>query len=211
MIIRNQLALLAVAVTVLTLTPSAASASASVPAPPSTETAAQDGLEAGLTATGEFDVAVAEANGFKIITREDGMKQSVPVTPGAIAEQERAERLTKQHNVLARGEANMGNCGKSWIDAAKGANDQLTLKTGFQTYMSVNSFRWDVAASALIRGTTVSWKGGAVGTSWSGKSTKTVIGPGVAQLRLSQDLSYVLLVNGTKCQNSIPGPMDTFS
>lgn len=204
---RKQAILATITACVLIGTPTSASATQSVTPPP----IMQEDASAGLTETGEFDVAVAEANGFKIVTKSDGTKESVPVTPSAVAEQERANRLMAE-TPTTFGEANMGTCGKSWITASKGANDKLTVKTGFKTYMTANSYTWTIVASALVQSAGFKWTGGAVSSSgWSATSTKTAVGPGVAQLRLSQLDSYVLLVNGTKCQNSIPGPMDTFS
>jgi hypothetical protein len=102
-----------------------------------------------------YDAAVAEANGFTIVTHPDGSQESVPVTPEAIA-------LASEwgDDVAARGPKVTvpGNCGSSWIKIDSGAFDVKRIETGYDVKAPVaNRVKWAVQIQRIGGLPTINW------------------------------------------------------
>jgi hypothetical protein len=121
-----------------------------------------------------YDEAVAEANGFKIITYAGGSWESVAVT-------EDAKRLNVETGVMrpapaetsdgtaARGTV-YGNCGTSWVDAYDSGR-RVPASTGYNVTAPVYSrIAWAIYfTSWAYGGSSVGWEGGvSTPASWTG-------------------------------------------
>jgi hypothetical protein len=153
-----------------------------------------------------YNAEVAEANGYQIITHEDGTQESVPVTEAAIAQQQQADQLRAAAQQGAVSPSGAVPCGDSWVSGTKLANDTLAFSTGFLVYGAAYEHTWRVNAIALINSN--SWgttgAGPASGTkSWEG-AIPSVVGPGIASVPPGSALASVTLLNGTVCYSVGP-------
>lgn len=211
----SKVAFVATATLILALTAAPASASAAPETSPAATLSPQESTSQPIHAVG-YDARVAEANGFSITVDANGNHTSVAVTPEAARVQRDADAAALRDSTSApapqaRAESNLGTCGKVWLDASKGTNDMLKAAVGFQTYMSVAEFNWTIVAAGTFSGWVQTWNGGTTTSAgWSASHTAPAIGPGTASLRQSQVDGYVILVDGTKCQTGLPGPVVGF-
>lgn len=153
-----------------------------------------------------FDVAVANANGFEIVTASDGTQSSVPVT-------DEAKKIRAEADARAVGAGGVGgrdgvvtnsivygNCGYSYVWAEKQSGDLLITNTGYGVPMDVYARNW----SLII---TSSWSGGGAysfpvsgsGPTWDINHYAKVVGFG----NVSASGSTVL-VDGTTCYSGNP-------
>lgn len=88
-----------------------------------------------------FDPAVAEANGFRIITAADGSQSSEPVT--SEARELVAAYDTSSATTFGYAEV-QGNCGYSWIDITRGLSSITRIKTGYTVRLPTKSRLWSV-------------------------------------------------------------------
>lgn len=158
-----------------------------------------------------YDVQVAKANGYQIVTNADGTQESVPVTAAAVAQRNQTARLRVAGQAKAQASpASSGDCGSSWVSGYKSANDTVKFSTGFIVYGAGYDYSWSVYAVGTI--TANSWSthglGPATGTkSWTG-AIYHVIGPGVGGVPYYSASASVILVDGTVCYSN--GPTFTF-
>lgn len=159
-------------------------------------------------AVGGYDAQVAAANGYKIVTHADGTEESVPVTAAAAAERKQADqaRAAAQASQSTVAPAAVGNCGSSWLQGAKVANDTVTFQTGFIVYLAAYEHTWTVNAQGFISGNywTTSGAGPANGSdSWEG-AIPGVVGPGWAGVPAWSASASVVLRDGTVCYSLGP-------
>lgn len=155
-----------------------------------------------------YDAHVAEANGYQIVTNPDGSQSSVPVTDEAKAQQAAADAAKADYksDVSARGVVD-GDCGSSWISAAKQANDTVAYQTGYIVWGAVVDSQWTVVATGFISGNSVVLHPGANGGTWETEgAVYNVVGPGVAGVTTGS--SFAVLVGGQVCHSG--GPTATF-
>ncbi|MFT4135137.1 hypothetical protein [Microbacterium sp.] len=152
-----------------------------------------------------FDAEVAEKNGFRIVTNEDGSQQSIPVTEKAAALLADGERLRAAAQGTDAARAG-GDCGTSWLSGSKLANDTVGFTTGFQVYLAVYEHDWKVIATGF-------WTGGNWTTSGSGpvsgyknwqSAIYNVVGPGIAGVPSYSSSAAAILVDGTVCYSTGP-------
>ncbi|GAB2711030.1 hypothetical protein BKA24_002846 [Microbacterium marinum] len=152
-----------------------------------------------------YDAEVAEAHGYRIETDENGEQYSVPVTPEAIAEQERDEAAAESM-VQARGTV-YGNCGTSSLTGFKSRNDTVTFSTSFAISGSVAEYDWRVNVYGFISNNYWSTSGFgplAGGTkSWTG-AIPGVVGPGTARVPANSAQAAVIKTNGAVCWSGGP-------
>lgn len=139
-----------------------------------TEPQPSDAASAPMSVTG-YDEAVAEANGFKIVTYDDGSIEAVAVTDAA-------KRLNVDTGIMhpttgtgdgtaARGTV-YGNCGNSWVDAWDSGR-YVPVETGYNVTAPVyNRISWTVYyTNWSYGGNSVGWPGGqSTPSSWTGYS-----------------------------------------
>jgi hypothetical protein len=157
-------------------------------------TSAQAAEEAPARATqstsmtfGGYDSGVAAAHGYEIITALGGMQFSVPVTEAARKEAQSAGTAA-------------GDCGTSFVNAAKLSNDTLAVTTGYQVPFPVAEKTWRVLAQSLLSSHVFPWDGPS-GGAWSSQAAATVPGPGVAGVTAG---SHVVGTNGRVCYSGLP-------
>lgn len=139
-----------------------------------------------------FDSAVAEANGYQIVTDSDGQQRSVAVSPEAI----RFEKsLAMSRTTWAE-----GPCGNSWINAVSRGNSKF-ISTGFVVPRPVIAKNWTVQVWGWS-GMPSYWWGGASGSSWSSSWSFSMPGDGFANVLPG---SNVVMNNGTVCASGSPG------
>lgn len=160
---------------------------------PSAETVTVSASEAMVPAG--FDPAVAEANGYKIVTDSTGAQRSVPVSAEAIAFEERLTRGTG----LARTTWAEGACGNSWINAVTKGNSKF-ISTGYVVPRPVIAKSWTVQVWGWSGLPSFSWTGPS-GASWS--SSWSFSGGGDFANVLPG--SNVVMNNGTVCVSRSPG------
>lgn len=152
-----------------------------------------------------YDAEVAEANGFKIVTHEDGTQESVPVTDAAVTQRQQADQLravAQQDDTSP----SVAVCGDSWASGTKVANDSVAFSTGFLVYGAAYAHTWTVYATGAITANswTTSGAGPASGTkSWTG-AIPGVVGPGVGGVPFGSASASVILVDGTVCYSVGP-------
>jgi hypothetical protein len=141
-----------------------------------------------------YDAEVAAANGFKIVMAPDGTQSSVPVTAQA-----RSVAAAEPSAVTPQA---AGNCGVSTISGSKGANDRLSLKTGYVVPFEVRTRHWVVTATSFFSSKTFNWNldKQSSGT-WSTSASAPLVGPGVAGVSTA---SFVIGVNGRVCHSVGP-------
>jgi hypothetical protein len=139
---------------------------------------------------GGYNVAVAEANGYKIVTATDGTQSPVPVTAQAKAETE----VTPMNTVP-------GDCGTSSLSAAKLANDTLAVHTSYNVPFAVAQRSWRVNAQSILGWNASIPFSGPTGGFWSGDGTAWIVGPGVAIVPLT---AWVMSSTGQTCYSGGP-------
>ncbi|WP_256728800.1 hypothetical protein [Microbacterium oleivorans] len=187
------------------LMPQAALAATPEPAAPETIS------ETAPMVVGGYDAAVAEANGFKIVTHEDGTQESVPVTEAAAAQLQQADQRRAEAQLeSAAADPVPGNCGSSWASGSKRANDTVAFSTGFIVFLAAYEHDWRVYANGFISGNY--WSTGGAGPSTGSKSwtgaIPGVVGPGIGGVPAYSASASVILVDGTVCYSV--GPTFTF-
>lgn len=152
-----------------------------------------------------YDAAIAEANGFEIVTDESGETRSIPVTDEAKALVAAAEAEAPE--VVAR-DTVVGNCGQAWLNGSKGANNKVSFTTGYSVRLPVQLHQWRVSAIGTITGGEQNYAQGAGGAVWSKAGSTTAIGPGWALVPPLSQVAMVKLVDGSTCYSG--GPSFTF-
>lgn len=148
----------------------------------------------GMTVVG-FDRAVAEANGYEIVTLPDGTQASV-----------------KKGEMTAAGSTTLyGNCGHSYVELYNGSGvGQADFRTGFYTSIPAISYRWWVVVRDN-NGTSNRNYGG--GLSWqsnwtSGWQTLWLYPGGNAWATVMPEDSWALTTAGTICVSAGPGTVE---
>jgi hypothetical protein len=186
-----------------TLTPAAANA-ATAP------TAELTGPRQFTMTVGGYDAAVAEANGYKIVTHADGSQESVPVTPAAKAREAAKPSLSERlQSSKAAGEVTpydevVGNCGLSYLDGSKGANDTISYDTGFVVRDAVKKFRWVVNANGFLTSDSKSYSGKAGDAEWGTSGSVRAVGPGTAFVAGVSAAAAATLIDGSICYSGGP-------
>lgn len=161
-------------------------------------------IESAMSAVA-YDEAVAEANGFTIVTHEDGSWESVAVTKEAKAAEAKAggpigagapgDGSAQRSPVYA-----YGNCGNSWIQFIRAGN-YVSLKTGYNVAYNVsNRIGWSVQVWSYDGNPWFGWADGPSGASWTSTSVgffNSVGGFGTAS-------GSVLMSNGVICSSGGP-------
>lgn len=187
----------------LALTPTAANAATST---------AETTREYFTMAVGGYDATVAEANGYQIITNGDGTQESVPVT--AAAKARAAAQPTVRDRLADVGEVTpydevVGDCGLSYLDGSKGANDTISYETGFVVRDAVSSFTWNVTATGFLTSGSKSYSGGPGDAEWGVADTVVAVGPGTAFVPGVSAAAAATLIDGSVCYSG--GPSFDFS
>lgn len=164
--------------------------------------APSDRVETTMSATG-YDADIARANGFEIVTYDDGSWESVAVT--AEAEKQNAETGIMSPepgdgSTAARGTV-YGPCGSSWVDASASGR-LVTAVTGYSVTAPVsNRIYWDVTFWTGYGATTLSWPSGPSPAYWQGAGSvlyaSSTGGTAIAG-------GAVILINGTVCGAGLP-------
>lgn len=148
-----------------------------------------------------YDAAIAEANGFEIVTDESGVTRSVPVTDKAKAlvsdAAEDAPEFTTFDTVV-------GDCGQAWLNGSKGANDRVSFTTGYSVRLPVQLHQWRVTAYGFITTGEKNYAQGAGPAVWSKSDSTTAIGPGYAIVPGFSPVAMVKLVDGATCYSGGP-------
>lgn len=163
--------------------------------------------------SGGFRADVAEANGYQILTAPDGTQSSVPITEEAIAQRAAADAA----KVSAQSEAPAGlptpngtvdgDCGSSWINAVKQANNTVAYSTGYIVFGAVVSSQWQVVASGFVSGNSVLLNPGPNSGTWETEGALyNVVGPGLAYVTVAT--SFAVLASGQVCYSG--GPSASF-
>jgi hypothetical protein len=177
------------------LAPQAASADTPEPEAPETVSVTMP-----MTVVG-YDEEVAEANGFQIVTNPDGSQSSIPVTDEAKALVADAPDVSARDTVV-------GDCGQSWLNGSKGANDTVSFTTGYSVRAAVVLHQWRVQAIGFITSGEKNYAQGAGGAVWSTSGSTQAIGPGYAIVPPLSPVAMVKLVDGATCYSG--GPSFTF-
>lgn len=155
-----------------------------------------------------YDEDVAAAHGYKIVTNPDGTQSSVPVTKEAkletlrsmsaedVREKASAKGLVTPYDTVS------GDCGISWLEGDKGANDRLSFETGYLVTGNVATRVWSVQANGFITSNSWNFNGGATGPEWVSTGAGPVVGPGTAFVPAFA--SYVVKTNGETCYSGGP-------
>lgn len=147
-----------------------------------------------------YDAAIAEANGFKIVTNESGVTHSEPVTESAralIAGAGKSPGLSPYDTAV-------GNCGQSWLNGSKGANDNVSFTTGYSVRLRVVMHQWRVAAVGAITVGEKNYAQGPGAAVWSTSDTTKAIGPGWATVPVLSPVAMVKLTDGSTCYSGGP-------
>lgn len=142
----------------------------------------------------DIDEKVAEANGFKVLINDAGVKRSIPVTDAAKAIV--AESAARTGNVSPQGTVG-GDCGTSTITGNKVSGDWVNIYTAYAVYAPVTHRNWQVVASGFITGFTYVWPSASTGPSWNATVGGTAVGPGTAFVPAF--IANVVLTDGAVC------------
>ncbi|WP_435080779.1 hypothetical protein [Clavibacter michiganensis] len=167
-----------------------ASTSIALPAHAATEDAAPAAVVTSSSAPMSFrgyDTSVAEAHGYRIVTDAHGRQTSVPVSAEAKSE-------------VVLDDALPGDCGSSFVTAAKLSNDTLAVNTGYDVPFPMAEKTWRVNAVSVFSSHTFPWDGPSAGA-WSAQAAATLVGPGVAVVPLT---AHVVGDDGTVCYSAGP-------
>jgi hypothetical protein len=143
---------------------------------------------------GGYDVAVATAHGYKIVTEADGTQHSVAVTDAA-----KTAQTLRPNNTVP------GECGKSFVNAAKLPGDTVAYQTGYQVPFAVYERDWHVDIVGITGMSDHPDFGGQTSGAWSTEGTSWIIGPGVAAVPL---WAFVMAFDGQICHSN--GPSASF-
>jgi hypothetical protein len=144
-----------------------------------------------------YDEAVANANGFEIVTHPDGQWESVAVTPEA-----QAIRAEYGGSVASRRVTVPGTCGTSWIELLPNIS-YVRVNTGYSVAAPVaNRISWVVQAASIGGLPTVSWPSGPSPATWQGIGSFSTGGIGGWAWVTSS--SSVLLIDGRICSSGGP-------
>ena len=158
---------------------------------------------------GGIDEAVAERNGFQVVTNADGSQMSVPVT-------EEAKRLYEERGIDPNDrryyptgtnapfgyDERFGWCGSSYIQAIKHTGDYLVVDTGFNVILPTVSGQWLIWAQPLVAGARgKSWNVGQTPGQFNRSASGWSLGPGWAKV---EAVSSVTLENGDQCFSMAP-------
>lgn len=144
-----------------------------------------------------FDSAVAEANGYKIVTDSTGEQRSVAVSPEAI---EFERQLARTPSITPFTTFVSGPCGTSWINAVSRGNTKV-ISTGYVVPRPVIVKTWTVQVWGWGGLPSYTW-GGSSGASWSSSWSFTLSGADFANVLPG---SNVVMNNGTVCLSGSPG------
>lgn len=197
----------AVAITSL-ISPAVAVAAPTSPGKPADTTTVR-----GMQVIG-YDSAVAEANGYEIVTDSTGHQSSVPVTPEAQtrdAQKTAPLSFVKKNgfgngvtpNELEYDEVN-GDCGLSYVGAEKGANDRVSYETGYVVNDAVAFYSWRVIASGFLSSETAKFSGGLSDAEFSASGTLTAKGFGTTFVPGVSSAAAATLVDGSICYSGGP-------
>lgn len=150
-----------------------------------------------------YDEAVAAANGFEIVTDENGDQSSVPVTDEAKAHVAHRD-TTPEITPLWDEDVVEGNCGISYVGGEKGANDQVSFETGYVVIDAVVEYTWTVNAQGFISGDTFSNAGNDPDPEYFASGVLTAIGPGVLGVPAASAAAQVILIDGSVCFSGGP-------
>lgn len=177
------------------LTPQAAFADTPEPEAPETVSVTMP-----MTVVG-YDEEIAAANGFEIVTNPDGSQSSIPIT-------DEAKALVADAPDVGARDTVVGDCGQSWLNGSKGANDVVSFTTGYSVRAAVQLHQWRVQAIGFITSGEKNYAQGAGGAVWSKSDSTTAIGPGYAIVPPLSPTAMVKLVDGATCYSG--GPSFTF-
>lgn len=149
-----------------------------------------------------YDEEVAAAHGFQLVTDENGETRSIPVTDGARALL--ADGSTSPEGTVTPFDTVVGNCGQSWLNGSKGANDVVSFTTGYSVRAAVTGHQWRVSAVGAITSGERNYAQGAGPAVWSTSGTTTAIGPGWAIVPPLSPFGMVTLVDGSVCYSGGP-------
>lgn len=137
-----------------------------------------------------FDVGVAAAHGFKIVTRADGSQASLPANVSSQA--------TGYTTVS-------GKCGTSSLVMLDAGGGKAAVSTGWTTVRGAVSYSWRVTVAGGLGGTyTKSYSGGLLNrSSWSAAFSWTVPRTDYYIAGVSPT-SSVVLNNGAVCTSMAP-------
>lgn len=170
-----------------------AALSGAIPATATNSTGTDSQVDLPMEFTG-YDAAVAEANGYSIVTDEAGVTRSVPVSADALAYERQLERA-----VLSRTKFVDGPCGSSWINA-QSSGQRKVITTGYTVTHPVIAKNWTVQVWGWSGLPSHHW-GGASGATWfsswsyNGGGDFANVLPG----------SNVVMSNGAVCVSGSPG------
>ncbi|KAA9104499.1 hypothetical protein [Microbacterium rhizomatis] len=159
-------------------------------------------VETTMYVTG-YDEDVAQANGYEIVTYDDGSWESVAVTEEAKAENAETGIMTPQPgdgSTAARGTV-YGPCGSSFVDASASGR-LVSAVTGYTVTGPVsNRIYWDVTFWTGYGATTLSWPSGPSPATWTGAGSvlyaSSTGGTAIAG-------GAVILTTGTVCGAGLP-------
>ena len=172
-----------------------------------TRTPAKFEVERGMYAGG-FDLAVAKAHGYKIVTYSNGDQQAVPVNPrsglkkGPLVVRNAATRGTLAPANSGYDEVT-GDCGESWIYGTQAGTDHVDLESGFTVTDPAIAYNWVISLSDA-NGTSHQGGSGTLAerSSWEGQWN------GLYQDDYTTDQvstsSVALLEDGTTCYSGGP-------
>lgn len=102
-----------------------------------------------------FDLAVAKANGYKVVTLSNGDRQSVPINvKSGLPKGPVLHKATNKKRTGARTSANTdyaavyGNCGQSWIRNTEVGNNRVSVASGYR-YLPESAYYWRTGKSRL--------------------------------------------------------------
>lgn len=155
------------------------------------------GSQATMGVTG-FDAAVAEANGFEIVTDSSGTQTSVPVTDAAKAIVAAAAQAG--HRDLGTVD---GDCGRSWLNTSRAGSNKVVINTGYRVWLPSVGQQWNVDLFSSHGGYSVPFSGAAFSPTWDAYETEDV-GNSHGTHSNVRDGSFAELVDGELCYSGSP-------
>ncbi|WP_432990559.1 hypothetical protein [Dactylosporangium sp. CA-233914] len=163
----------------------------------------------------KFDAAVAEANGYKVVTLPDGARASVPAALAEAAQ--RGDYVPTTGVIRPTGIASTsgygevgGNCGMSWLGLDARGGSRATLTTGMQMNPDAGG-PWDVIWRVNITDNggsssqSYSEDDGFYGyLSWTAFARDLGLTRGTAIANVSSWLSYAITTHGWVCWSNGP-------
>lgn len=148
-----------------------------------------------------FDEAVAEANGYEILTDANGVQRSVPVSEQAIAFEisRTAELADASDGSSANRTTVTGNCGTSFVGVTRYGN-RIMVGTGYAVFYPVVARLWVVQIYSFAGLPSFTWTGSS-GASWNSAASFFMSAGGVASVTPG---SSVVMTNGAVCWSGSP-------